>query len=102
MFKLSEGKFMRIFSRRDDDRGGAEMGKDLDVLLDNCIDRINEGELLEECLASYPEQARELEPLLRAMFDIRDTCSTMPTASAKSVTRHRSAAWGRGGWMGGN
>jgi len=65
------------------------MSKDLDVLLDKCIDRMNEGESLEECLASYPEHAQELEPLLRTMGDVRDTCSTMPRATAKSVVRRR-------------
>jgi hypothetical protein len=65
------------------------MNKELDTLLDKCIDRMNEGESLEECLASYPEHARELEPLLRAMWDFRDTCSTMPRATARSVVRQR-------------
>ncbi len=65
------------------------MNKDLDILLDKCIDRMNEGDSLEECLASYPEQAKELEPLLRAIWDVRDACSPMPRATAKSVVRRR-------------
>jgi len=65
------------------------MSKDLDKLLDKCIDRMNEGESLEECLASYPEQAKELEPLLRAVWDFRGAFSLIPRASAKSVTRRR-------------
>ncbi len=65
------------------------MTKDLDALLDKCIDRMNEGESLEECLASYPEQAEELEPLLRAMCDTRDACSDMPRPTAKSAVRQR-------------
>ena len=65
------------------------MSEDLEILLDTCIDRMNEGDSLEECLASYPEQAKELEPLLRAVWGVRDACSPMPRAIAKSVTRRR-------------
>jgi len=65
------------------------MSRDLDALLDKCIDRINEGESLEECLASYPEYAGELEPRLRAICEIRDTCSVIPRPLAKSITRQR-------------
>lgn len=65
------------------------MSKDWDILLDKCIDRMNEGASLEDCIAEHPEHAEELEPLLRALCDARDTCSTMPRATAKSVVRRR-------------
>ena len=65
------------------------MNKDLGALLDKCIDRMNEGDSLEECLASYPEQAEVLEPLLRTIWDVRDSSSLIPKASAKSVVRRR-------------
>ena len=65
------------------------MSKDWDILLDKCIDRMNEGASLEDCIAEHPEHAEELEPLLRALCDARDTCSTMPRATAKSVIRRR-------------
>ena len=65
------------------------MSKDLNTLLDKCIDRMNEGESLEECLASYPEQAEELRPLLQATYNIRDACSPIPGATAKSAVRQR-------------
>lgn len=65
------------------------MNKDLDKLLDECIDRMNKGDSLEECLASYPEQAKDLEPLLRAAWEVRSASSLIPRASAKSVTRRR-------------
>jgi hypothetical protein len=65
------------------------MNKDLEILLDTCIDRMNEGNSLEDCLASYPEQAKELEPLLRAVWGFRDSASLIPKASAKSVMRRR-------------
>lgn len=65
------------------------MNRDLEILLDTCIDRMNGGDSLEECLASHPEQAKELEPLLRAVWGFRDSASLIPKASAKSVMRRR-------------
>jgi len=65
------------------------MSKDLDKLLDQCIDRMNTGESLEECLASYPQYAEELEPLLRPLCDARDVLSSIPSPVAKSAVRKR-------------
>lgn len=65
------------------------MTDNLDALLDECIDRINTGQSLEECLASYPEHAERLEPLLRSILDIRATCSPMPSPAAKAAARRR-------------
>ena len=43
------------------------MKKSFDDILDICLDRIiAKGDTIEQCLKSYPEQAAELEPLLRA------------------------------------
>jgi hypothetical protein len=83
------GKFTKIFNQTHRNKGAVEMSKNWDLLLDRCIDRINEGASLEDCLAEYPEHAEELEPLLRALYDARDSCSTMPGATAKSVMRRR-------------
>ena len=63
------------------------MSRDLDALFDECIDRMNGGESLDDCLASFPEHAAKLEPLLRAVCGIQDTCSIIPSASAKSAGR---------------
>jgi len=63
--------------------------KDWDILLDKCIDRMNEGASLEDCIVEHPEHTEELEPLLRALVDARDICSTVPGATAKSVARRR-------------
>ena len=65
------------------------MNKDWDILLDKCIDRMNQGASVEDCIAEHPEHAEELEPLLRALCDARDICSVMPGATAKSVMRQR-------------
>ena len=37
------------------------MNKDFDQILDECIDRTNSGQSIEECLKLYPESALELE-----------------------------------------
>jgi len=52
------------------------MKKSFDDILAICLDRITaKGDSIEQCLESYPEQAAELEPLLRAAL------STMKAAS---------------------
>jgi hypothetical protein len=65
------------------------MTEDLDALLDECIDRINRGQSLEECLASYPEHAEQLEPLLRTILDIHAACSPIPSLAAKAAAKSR-------------
>lgn len=54
-----------------------------DEILDTCIDRINRGDRIEDCLADYPEYTDELEPLLRSMLSTKDAYSFVPQASAK-------------------
>jgi hypothetical protein len=65
------------------------MSKKLDLLLDECIDRINAGESIQECLACYPEHAAELKPLLQALSDVGNIVSDMPKAEARSMMRQR-------------
>jgi hypothetical protein len=73
--------------------GGDKMNKDLDALLDECIDRMNGGESLEECLASYPEHSGALRPLLTTVRAVHQDSSAIPGATARSVTRrHLDAA----------
>ena len=44
-----------------------------DVILDECVDLIASGESsLEECLASYPEYAAQLEPILITVLCLQD------------------------------
>ena len=61
----------------------------LENILDECIDRINRGEAIETCLASYPEYKDELGPLLYAMFDVTKAYTYTPSAQAKSRQRQR-------------
>ncbi len=65
------------------------MTEAFDKILDECIDRINRGEEIEDCLASYPEHAEELEPLLRAMLDTQVAYRFTPSPMTKKAARQR-------------
>ena len=65
------------------------MPETFDKILDECVDRINRGERLEDCLASYPEHAEELEPLLRAMLDTQTAYTFTPSSTTKMAARQR-------------
>ncbi|MFC2009427.1 DUF4382 domain-containing protein [Chloroflexota bacterium] len=61
-------------------------------ILDMCIDRINRGDSIEDCLVDYPEYEDELEPLLKSMFSIKGSYSFVPQASAKQAAWQRFSA----------
>ncbi len=61
----------------------------LDRILDECIERLNRGEGVAACLASYPEYRREMEPLLSAVLRTKDAYPFTPSARAKSFQRQR-------------
>jgi hypothetical protein len=42
---------------------------EFDIILDECLQRLIEGESIEVCLSRYPEYAASLEPLLRTALD---------------------------------
>ena len=63
--------------------------EDFDLILDECIDRINRGDNLADCLSDYPACSERLEPLLQSMYDIRKVYGSAPSADAKRATRHR-------------
>jgi hypothetical protein len=65
------------------------MNKDLDEILDACIDRINQGGNLEACLADYPAHAEKLEHLLSTMRQTQEAYSFAPSADAKKEARQR-------------
>ncbi|NQT48406.1 MAG: DUF4382 domain-containing protein [Chloroflexi bacterium] len=68
------------------------MADKFDKILDTCIDRINGGERIEDCLADYPEHAQELEPLLKSMLLVTNAYSFVPRASAKQRAWQQLAA----------
>jgi hypothetical protein len=52
--------------------------RNFDDILNECIERVLRGETVEACLASYPEQAAELEPLLRTTLDTFNAANIRP------------------------
>jgi hypothetical protein len=65
------------------------MKGNLNKILDDCIDRINRGEAVEDCLADYPEHRQALESLLQAMFEARSAYIFTPSTKAKSFHKQR-------------
>ncbi len=61
-----------------------------DKILDDCITRVTvNGESVESCLARYPDEAKELEPLLRIVTQTDGAYSYTPSAQAKAQGRER-------------
>ena len=57
----------------------------LDYILDRCIERIASGESVSSCLASYPDDREELEPLLRiAAVTMQAVSAVKPNQVAKA------------------
>jgi len=65
------------------------MSKGFEKILDECLERLTQGESIEECLAHYPEQAAELEPLLRIAIAAKEASSLEPRPELKAAARHR-------------
>jgi len=60
-----------------------------DDILNECVEQALRGEGVEQCLQRYPDQARELEPLLRVAVAARNTSSTVePRPEFKARTRY--------------
>lgn len=56
------------------------MGKDKEFenILDECLDRLMDGETIESCLSRYPQHAAGLEPLLKTALEARTAASISP------------------------
>lgn len=62
--------------------------RELNRIIDECLDRLLvRGETVESCLARYPEQARELEPLLRVVLQAQQVLAPSPRPEAKAQAR---------------
>jgi hypothetical protein len=58
-------------------------------ILSDCTERLLQGESVEQCLQRYPEQARELEPLLRVAAAARETSTAVePRPEFRDRTRY--------------
>lgn len=85
----------------------------IEDILDECLALMAQGQGVEECLSRYPEQAGELEPLLRTAAVVRQQALASPqpspvaraagrqvllTALADRQERHRRRFFPRRGW----
>jgi hypothetical protein len=64
------------------------MNNELETILDICVSQIKDGESnVEECLALYPEQAAQLEPLLKAATKLSLGREVIPDPTYKARAR---------------
>ncbi len=65
-------------------------GKEFDNILDECLERIlTRGETIEQCLALYPEQAAELEPLLETVLVTKNALAIKPRPEFRDRARYQ-------------
>jgi hypothetical protein len=57
--------------------------------LESCLDALARGESLEACLARFPEQRRDLEPLLRAAIQLQSFRTVTARADFRLAARQR-------------
>lgn len=65
------------------------MAEDFNRILDECIDRINRGDRVTDCLSDYPEYAERMKPLLQSMVGVQKTFSFTPSPDAKRAARQK-------------
>jgi len=64
------------------------MNNELETVLDICLSQIEDGESnIDECLALYPKQAAELEPLLKAATKLALAREVVPDPAYRARTR---------------
>jgi len=64
--------------------------KQFDNIFDECLERVLiKGETIEQCLASYPEQAAELEPLLLTALVAKKASSIEPCPEFRERARYQ-------------
>ncbi len=63
---------------------------DLDLALEDCLDRLARGESLEDCLARHPEHSAQLRPLLEASARLeRSAGAISPSPAFRAAARTR-------------
>lgn len=63
--------------------------RELDNILNECLERMLQGETLEQCIGRFPERASELKPLLETALVIRQAVSVRPRPEFREDARHR-------------
>lgn len=62
------------------------MERDIELLLDKCINEIRNGKSIDECIAEHPQYASQLQPLLRLVQKIETLPQPEPAPEAISGT----------------
>jgi hypothetical protein len=62
--------------------------REFENIFDDCLERLARGETLKQCLESHPEQAEQLEPLLRAAQAARETSAILPRPEFRARARY--------------
>ena len=90
------------------------MNQELSEALNDCLDRLIQGESIQDCLSLYPQHAQELEPLLHVAFAtmrVADTVRPSPAAKSRNferftqavaeseTERERKSTWGWPRWI---
>ncbi len=65
------------------------MADDFDRILDECIDRINRGDNLADCLSDYPAYAERLKPLLQSVHGVQEAYALTPSTDGKRMARQK-------------
>lgn len=63
--------------------------KELERILDECLEGLLQGRTVEDCLEDYPHYAEELEPLLRLAVSARKATDIRPRAEFKDRARYQ-------------
>ncbi|HEX74458.1 MAG TPA: hypothetical protein G4N93_04840 [Dehalococcoidia bacterium] len=63
--------------------------RDFNDILDECLERLVKGGTIEECLASYPDLAAELEPLLQTAVAVRQASVIQPHPDFRAKARYQ-------------
>ena len=66
----------------------ADLGRDFDDILDECLERLAAGDTVSECCARYPEHADELAPLLLSASAVRQTARATPHLAVARARGH--------------
>jgi hypothetical protein len=63
--------------------------KELANILNDCLERLLQGETIEQCLQDYPQHAQEIEPLLQTAMAAKKTLAIQPSAEFKARARYQ-------------
>lgn len=60
---------------------------ELDNILNKCLERLLSGETMEQCLASFPDYASELKPLLETALNVKKATTIQPRPEFRENAR---------------